>query len=219
MWQTACLVVNPITVNNIAALFYYTPASRASDLMKAPAWNLSMKLVGARCSVFGRAHRGSTVGFLLLQRFSVGHAVGYSSCFVSVFLIYMLFWCIDELEILHADRITCRARVVITWNRFKHPLTQLYITDRSKAVLLWWFILIVTVRLLSVCLWQFVHFLFMIAWWPFSGKELSSWLSTLAVYILCRLNCRCPFPIWCLGQDVEFDCIDSWSLPFHLLFN
>ena len=23
---------------------------------------------------------------------------------------------------------------------------------------------------------------------------------------------------WCLGQDVEFDCIGSWSLPFYLLF-
>ena len=22
-------------------------------------------------------------------------------------------------------------------------------------------------------------------------------------------NCRCPFPVWCLGQDVEFDCIGS----------
>ena len=26
-----------------------------------------------------------------------------------------------------------------------------------------------------------------------------------------------PFPVWCLGQDVEFDCIDSLSLPFYLL--
>ena len=45
---------------------------------------LSMKLTGAWWSVFGRAHRGSTVVFLLLQRFSVGFAVEYSSCFISV---------------------------------------------------------------------------------------------------------------------------------------
>ena len=45
---------------------------------------LSMKLTGAWWSVFGRAHRGSTVGFRLLQRFSVGFAVEYSSCFISV---------------------------------------------------------------------------------------------------------------------------------------
>ena len=35
MRQTACLVDNPITVNNFAALFNYTPAGRASDLMMA----------------------------------------------------------------------------------------------------------------------------------------------------------------------------------------
>ena len=30
-------------------------------------------------------------------------------------------------------------------------------------------------------------------------------------------RCLCCFPLWCLGQNVEFDCIGSWSLPFHLL--
>ena len=29
---------------------------------------------------------------------------------------------------------------------------------------------------------------------------------------------RVPFPFWCFGQDVEFDCIGSWSLHFYLLF-
>ena len=33
MRQTACLVVNPIPVNNFAALFNYTLAGCASDLM------------------------------------------------------------------------------------------------------------------------------------------------------------------------------------------
>ena len=28
--------------------------------------------------------------------------------------------------------------------------------------------------------------------------------------------CLCSFPVWCLGQDVEFDCIGGCSLPFHL---
>ena len=27
-----------------------------------------------------------------------------------------------------------------------------------------------------------------------------------------------PFSYGVLGKEVEFDCIDSWSLPFHLLF-
>ena len=67
-----------------------------------------------------------------------------------------------------------------------------------------WFILIVSVRPLSVCLYV-LFFLFRIAWWPSAGF----WLSALAVLILCRLNCMCSFPVWCPGQDVEFDCIGS----------
>ena len=63
MRQTACFVVNPITVNNFADLFNCTPVCRALDFMMA-----SVKLAGA---VFGRAHRDST-GLLLLQRFRVG---------------------------------------------------------------------------------------------------------------------------------------------------
>ena len=54
--QTACLVVNPITVNNFADLFNCTPVGWAS-----------VKLTWAWWSVFGRAHRGSTVWLLLLQ--------------------------------------------------------------------------------------------------------------------------------------------------------
>ena len=51
--------------------------------------------------------------------------------------------------------------------------------------------------------------LFRIALWPSVGKELSPRLFTCAVLFYCRLNCRCPFPVWYLGQDVEFDCIGS----------
>ena len=36
MRQTACLVVNPIKVNNFADLFNRTPVGRALDLMMAP---------------------------------------------------------------------------------------------------------------------------------------------------------------------------------------
>ena len=51
MRQAGWLVDNPITVNNFAVLFNYT---------------------SAMFCLFDQAHRGSTVGFLLLQRFSVG---------------------------------------------------------------------------------------------------------------------------------------------------
>ena len=36
MRQSACLMFNPITVNNFASLFNCTPVGRASDSMKAP---------------------------------------------------------------------------------------------------------------------------------------------------------------------------------------
>ena len=37
MRHTACLVVNPVTVENFAVLFNCMPAGRTSDLMMAPA--------------------------------------------------------------------------------------------------------------------------------------------------------------------------------------
>ena len=66
------------------SFFNCTPAGRASDEMKATAKTCSIQLVVARCSVFGRAHWSLTVGYLLLQRFSKGLAVEFSSCFNSV---------------------------------------------------------------------------------------------------------------------------------------
>ena len=62
MRQPACLVFNPITVNNFASLFNCTPVGRASDIKL-------FILVGLGRSFFVccLAHRGSTFGFLLLQ--------------------------------------------------------------------------------------------------------------------------------------------------------
>ena len=64
--QTACMVVNPVTVDNFASLFSCTPAGRASDSMTSPTYGLLSKSVGAWCSGSGQAHRSPTVGFLLL---------------------------------------------------------------------------------------------------------------------------------------------------------
>ena len=62
MRQSACLVINPITVDNFAALFNCTPVDRASDL------KLFISVGWDRCS-FGccLVHRGSTDDLLLLQ--------------------------------------------------------------------------------------------------------------------------------------------------------
>ena len=117
MRQSACLVFNPITVNNFASLFNCTPVGRASDSMMAPQWKLFI-LVGLGRSFFVccLAHRGSTVGFLLLQCSSgvVRHprdlqvSVSSSLLHHSIYLWFICFtwWSIDELENLHADRTT-----------------------------------------------------------------------------------------------------------------
>ena len=63
--------------------------------MKATVLKLSIKQVGARCSVFDRDQRGSTVGFLLLLVF-----VEYSSCFISVLNLDLYVFCFDALIIL-----------------------------------------------------------------------------------------------------------------------
>ena len=50
------------------------------------------------------------------------------------------------------------------------------------------------------------------------STELSSCLSNIAVFILCRLNCTCSFPVWCLGQDVEFVSTGPDHCPFFIYF-
>ena len=62
MRQSACLEINPITVDNFAALFNCTPVDRASDL------KLFILVGWDRCSfVCCLVHRGSTDDLLLLQ--------------------------------------------------------------------------------------------------------------------------------------------------------
>ena len=81
-----------------------------------------------------------------------------------------------------------------------------------------WSMLIFSLRLYRFLIIAFSSTLFRLALWPSAGKELSHWLSTRIVFILCRLSCLCSFPVWCLGLDVVFDSIGSWSLLFSTLF-
>ena len=71
MRHSACLVFNPITLNNFASLFNCSPVGRASDSMIGPDIKLFI-LVGWGQSFFVRclAYWGSIIGFLLLQCFS-----------------------------------------------------------------------------------------------------------------------------------------------------
>ena len=71
---------------------------------------LSIKLVGAWCSVFGRANRGSNVWMsaaLTFQCWSCCCVLFLFHLSVESWFICLLFWWIVELEVLHADRITC----------------------------------------------------------------------------------------------------------------
>ena len=101
MRQSACLVFNPITVNNFASLFNCTPVGRASDSMMAPT-EKQFSLVGFGRSFFVccLAHRGSTCWFSFAPVFQwccstsqgspgVGRNTFLSSlhlCFIIVFI-------------------------------------------------------------------------------------------------------------------------------------
>ena len=83
MRQTACLVVNPIAVNRFAALFNCTPAGRASDLMMAPAKTFS-KVGWGLMTYLLVDPPGFSCWMCFAPAFSVGLAVDYPSCFISV---------------------------------------------------------------------------------------------------------------------------------------
>ena len=68
MRQSACLVVNPIIVNNFAVLFNCMPVGRGSDSMIVPI-KLTIWLWGWTFVCF-LAQRGPSDGLLLLQCFS-----------------------------------------------------------------------------------------------------------------------------------------------------
>ena len=80
MRQSACLVVNPITVNNFAVLMYCTPVGRGSDSMIAPT-KKNVWLVGAGHVSVSWPIEVQLVVFFLLQCFSgVTDAHGISRC-------------------------------------------------------------------------------------------------------------------------------------------
>ena len=71
MRQSACLVINPITVRSFPSLFNCTPVGRASDSMINIKLANLFTLVGIGLSlVYCLVIRSSTGGFLLLRYFS-----------------------------------------------------------------------------------------------------------------------------------------------------
>ena len=111
--------------------------------------------------------RGSTVGLLLLQHFRVDLLL--STCLVSSqwwILIYMFAVLIHWwVEVLHPDLTTSmciwttaesRMRLLQCKTGLSPPVIYYW---PFQGVLLLWFILIVNVCLLSVCLWLNVQFI------------------------------------------------------------
>ena len=68
------------------------------------------------------------------------------------------------------------------------------------------FYLSMFVRFLSA--FDILFILFRIVWWE---RAVLLAFHSCCCFILCSLNCMCPFPIWCLGKDVKFNFIGSWS--------
>ena len=71
MRQSACLVINPITVDNFSALFNCTPVDRASDSIMVRPKAFHFSWLGPEFFVCCLVHRGSTDNLLLLQIASV----------------------------------------------------------------------------------------------------------------------------------------------------
>ena len=121
------------------------------------------------------------------------------------------------VEVLLADRSSIwttaepRVRLLLQCKTSLSPPVIYYWPFQGDLLL--WLILIINVGSCSVCLWLTVQFSGHLL-----GKSCLLGFSLVLFYCSPLLNCRCPFPIWCLGQDVEFDCIGSWSLPFYLLY-
>ena len=87
-------MVNPITVNNFAALFNYTPAGRASGLIMIPTKSFQISWLGLDAlSLIGHT------GVQLFDFFApaAGLAVEYLSCFISVMNLDLHVHCFDSL--------------------------------------------------------------------------------------------------------------------------
>ena len=206
MRQTTCLVVNPITVDifaYFAALFNCTTVGQASDsIMKMLClWSVSP---GFNCA--------PAFQYCFCCRVLILFHLSVDSSFIC-----LLFWCVYELEVLNANRITCmfinHSRTYGEgWSSVKPvfkgtpPPPRVIYHWPFKAVLLLLNILLVIVHQLSVCVRLLVRFaydrLVAICW------ESAVLLAVLLYSVL--INCLCSFLVWWQGQNVEFDFIGSW---------
>ena len=169
-------------------------------MVLALASKLSINLVRARCYVFGRAHRGSTVVFLLLQRFSVGLAVEYSSWFISVIYMFAVLkrWWVrspsrgpNNLYVHEPQQNIWRGCEHV--KRFKPPVIYYCPFQGGASVVVY---LKVNVRPLSVCLWRCSFY-----YEQPGGHQLGKscplrFLLLLFLFCVVSVVCMCfPFPL------------------------
>ena len=109
--QTACLVVNPITVGNFAFLFNLTPVGWTSDSMKVPTLRIVYWWdVGAWC--FGCL--SGPPGFTCRISFALVFSIFTVESFYLLYLLVILWftcicfrrWCINEFGVFHANQIS-----------------------------------------------------------------------------------------------------------------
>ena len=139
-----------------------------------------MRLQGPDALAVCRAHRGLPVGFLLL-RYSVLFTVE------SLFLLYLLViswlicfrrWCIDKLEVFHANQISMRLDPHLNqgwgWRQFNQlkPSSEIF-TDRSKAVHLLWLFYVFFWLAFTLSLCASVYMCCVVTCW----ERGTSWLS------------------------------------------
>ena len=96
MRQTVCLVVNPVTVDNFADLFNFTPVGRASDLMMAPEQSLPLSWLRPD-DLSLVEHTGFNCWTSVAPAFQSFFAVEYWSCFISVINLDLYVGCFDSM--------------------------------------------------------------------------------------------------------------------------
>ena len=89
MRQSACFVINPLTVDHFAALFNCTPVDRASDSIMARPETIYFTWLVPELFVCRLVHRGSTDDLLLLQ-ISSGVVLQTRDLHLSYNMLYLL---------------------------------------------------------------------------------------------------------------------------------
>ena len=154
MQQTACLVVNLITLGNFAFLFNCMLVGRTSDPIKG--WDLLMRWLRPDVLAVIRP-----TGVYLLGFFCFG--IQFMFCWSLLFALspfYILIYMFWEMMHVWVRTISCKPNIYVSWSssllrmRLVRHETSLsppvkYFTYRSKTVLLLWIICVIYVFCLS----------------------------------------------------------------------